>query len=275
MTKLQVFIDFEAISAPFSSKLKVNNDLPYAYSYGVHQGSRFKTRTTIIDFNKINKEDVFEFIRKDISDGLRSLTGNKTFKANKDTITFIGWAPNLEKKVLSKAFKGVRVTDQTKGESISLSSLTQIEYKEITYFETLKKEVEKKLDPEFVIRRGLHHDGALAALAGYLLYKGARNIKDSWNIEIDTKQLLKEIKIYSKDDIVRMSFLFKNSALFAKRKKELIEKNKKKQTLSRRLNRLVSLSKSLANYDKEMTVEKLTKDINKEIEILKKDKDNL
>ena len=275
MTKLQVYIDFEAISAPFSNNLKINNDLPYAYSIGIHKGKKFKTKTTIINFNNVSKDDVFEFIRIDISDKLRILTGDKTFKTNSDSIIFVGWAPLLEKKILSKSFKGIKVIDQTKGDSISLSSLTEEEFKDANYFESLKDEVKKKLDPEFITRRGLDHDGALAALAGYELYRSALNIKGKWDISINIRTLVKEIAEYSKDDILRMSFLFKNQSLFEKRKKDLIEKNAIKQKLSRKINKLNSLIKILDEYNPNDSIEKVINSSTKELKKLKKDKDNL
>ena len=59
MTKIRVFIDFEAISAPFSYDLNIKNDLPYAYSIGIHVGKKFKTRTTIINFNNISTDGIY------------------------------------------------------------------------------------------------------------------------------------------------------------------------------------------------------------------------
>lgn len=275
MTKIQVYIDFEAISAPFSHKLKVNNDLPYAYSIGIHKGKKFKTKTTVVNFNKVSKDDVFEFIRFDISDKLKELTGNKNFKINKDSVTFIGWAPILEKKILSQSFKGIEVIDQAKGESISLSTLTNKEYKDVVYFKTLKKEVNEKLDKEFIERRGLGHDGALAALAGYELYRSAMNIKSKWPISIDIRELVKEIVDYSKDDIVRMSFLSLNSNVFDKRKRELLKVNADKQRLSRQMNKLRNTIKSLESFDQEMNVSEALKITQDKLEKLKKEKDNL
>lgn len=275
MTKLQVFIDFEAISAPFSNNLKIPNDLPYAYSIGIHKGKKFKTKTTIVNFNEISANDVFEFIRMDISEKIRILTGDKTFKTNKDTVVFVGWVPLLEKKILALAFKGIEVIDQTKGESVSLSKLTEKEF-QTSYFEILRVIVHKHLDETFITRRGLHLDGALAALAGYKLYANAHNItKGKFNIEIDVKTLLKEINIYSKDDIVRMSFLHKNPSIFLKRKKDLLIVNEKKQKISRNINKINNLINTLQDFDKKETIEHVLEKSKKNLEELKKEKDNL
>lgn len=275
MTKIKVFIDFEAISAPFSHKLKINNDLPYAYSIGIHSGKKFKTKTTIINFNKTSVDNVFEFIRMDIIENIRDLISNKNFKVNKDSTVFVGWAPNLEKKILNKSFKGIRVIDQAKGDSISLSKATSEEFKEKEYFIELKKEVKKRVDEKFIQKRGLHIDGALAALAGYELLRSAQNKKGEWDIQLPTKTLIGEIIEYSKDDVVRMSFLHNNPGLFTKRKEEIIESNKKKSSISKTIVRLNNLVKILKTVDPEIKAKDLIEDSEKKLIELKKVKDNL
>lgn len=275
MTKIQVFIDFEAISAPFSHNLKIENDLPYAYSIGIHKGKKFKTKTTIINFNKVSKDDIFDFIRYDISEKLKLLTGNKEFKTNKETITFLGWAPLLEKKILNRSFKGIIVKDQAKGESMSLSSLTEKEFKEKIYFKSIKSEMLNKMESEFIDKRGLKFDGAIAALAGYELYRNAMNIKEKWNLNLDIRTLVKEIADYSKDDILRMSFLHKNQTIFNKRTTLLLEKNKIKQQLSRKMNKLNNLVKSLKELNPKTTIKKALIDSEKLLNELQKEKDNL
>ena len=275
MTKIQVFIDFEAISAPFSHKLNINFDLPYAYSIGIHVGKKFKTKTTIINFNNISVEGVFEFIRLDITEKVRHIVDNPNLKVGRDSIEFIGWAPNLEKKILSKSFRGVEVIDQLKGESLSLSTLTSQEFSSKKYFIELRKEVNKKIDHEFIKRRGLELDGALAAFAGYELFRSATNSKKEWDININVLTIIKEVIEYSKDDIERMSFLHRNPAIFSKRKNELIIKNKEKQVLSRKINKLNSFIHSLENLDKDMTIEIALKESLEKIKELKKIKDNL
>ena len=177
MTKIKVYIDFEAISAPFSHNLKIRNDTPYAYSLGIHVGKKFIHRTKILDFNKVDISDLDERMRLYIIDDIRDILNKRSFAVNRKTIEFISWAPNLEKKILSKCFKGIKVSDQVKGHQISLTTLTKEEFNG-EYFELLKKEVNKKIGIEFIKKRGLNKDGALAALAGYQLYADARNIEN-------------------------------------------------------------------------------------------------
>ena len=200
---------------------------------------------------------------------------NKQFKVNRESIEFIGWAPNLEKKILNKAFRGIEVKDQTKGQSISLSTLTNKEFENVDYFPNLKKQIKKKIDNEFITKRGLNLDGAIAALAGYELYRISNNMNGKWRVDLDVKELISEIITYSKDDIKRMSFLDKNPNIFHDRKIELIKKNKVKQRISSKLSQYSNLSRKLNNFDKTMTVEELQEHLDKEIVELKKQKDNL
>ncbi len=275
MTKIKVFIDFEAISYPFSRTLKVEKDLPFAYSIGIHKGKKFKTKTTIINFQKINSDQVYDFIRKDITENMRKLLNDKSFSTNANSVVFVGWSPILEIKILQKSFKGISVIDLAKGEYISLSKLTDQEFED-NYFVNLKSSVKNNLDNDFIIKRGLNLNGVLAALGGYKLYLDSKNnIKDRFNLSIDTKTLLKEIKEYSKDDVVRMSFLYNNSNIFEERKQALFLINKKKSKINKRINELNNLVKYLDGFDVSMTISNLLKNVDREKEKLKKDKDNL
>ena len=274
MTKLRIFIDFEAISAPFSFKLNIPQDTPYAYSLGIHIGKKFKIKTTIVNFNEIGLDSLYEWIRLDIVEKIRDITGKKDFKVNKDSIQFIGWAPNLEKKILNKSFRGIEVIDQAKGESISLTTLTEKEF-DGEYFKTLREFVAKTLDSEFIEKRGLKYDGALAALAGHALYASAKNITNKFTLDIDLRTLVKEIVKYSKEDIIRMSFLQLNQPIFIKRKKELLILNEKKQKLSIKINKVKRTISILEAYDKNMKVSDLLKEQEHILKRLNIDKDNL
>jgi len=173
MTKLRVYIDFEAISAPFNRELNIPQDFPYAYSLGVFVGKQFKTKTFIFKFNKEDHTAIDDILRINILRDLRALTGKKDFNINRESIKFVSYAPALEKKVLTKVYKGVQVEDISKGAMISISQATEKYLDKSHYFEYLKEYVDKNIDSRFVTKRGLTHDGALAALAGYLLYSSA------------------------------------------------------------------------------------------------------
>ena len=275
MTKIKVFIDFESISAPFSYDLNIDNDFPFAYSIGIYKNKKFITKTTIINFNKIDSSKIYEFIRKNISKKIREILQNKNFQVNSESISFIGWVPNLEKKILFKSFKGVEVIDQSKGKCLSLSKLTEPEFKEIIYFKELKKEVNKNLDPIFIQKRGLNLDGALAALAGYQLFIYAFNKDAKWKINIDIQTLIKEIYEYSKDDVKRMFVLYKNPFVFTKRSEKLVKYNMEKQIIHRKINKLNTFLKLLNECSKLDTIEFTINNVGEKINDFKKEIENL
>lgn len=90
MTKVNVFIDFEAISMPFSKAVKLEADFPYAYTLGIYVGKKFKTRTYVFNFERYSTEDVFELVRASITNDIRTLLDNKKFAVNAETVKFIG-----------------------------------------------------------------------------------------------------------------------------------------------------------------------------------------
>ncbi|NQZ66327.1 MAG: hypothetical protein HRT99_03905 [Mycoplasmatales bacterium] len=275
MTKMKVFIDFEAISYPFSKELQIDNNFPFAYSIGIFKGKKFKTKTTIINFKQISTDSVYEFIRKDISKKLRELTNNKNFKTNSDSVVFVGWSPFLEGKILNESFKGIELIDQANGDFVSLTKLTEKEFDD-NYFENLRASSKQNLDDEFIIKRGLHLNGALAALAGYKLFSNTFNLKNGqYNINIDSRILLKEIRKYSKDDILRMAYLHDNPSIFEKRKQKLLIINKNKELINKEINRLNSTYRALMEFDHKQTILEALKYTNAKIKKLKKDKDNL
>lgn len=275
MTKIQVFIDFEAITQPFSRELGLDNDFPYAYTIGIKKGKQFKTKTSILNFNHVSEEDVYQFIRVDIIEKIHDILKLKTFLINKDTVEFVAWAPNLEKKILSKSFQGFEVKDLAKGESMSLSALTNDDFKMQTYFPTIRKDMKKTLSEKFIERRGLNQDGAIAALTGYLLFADARNIKGKFDVDTNIRSLINELIEYSKDDVLRMCFLASNPTKFNQRKIAWKELNEKKIVLARRANKLNSLLRTIGEYDSEKTIHEITQEIDLELKKISKEKSKL
>ena len=275
MTKIKVYIDFEAISAPFSYKLKIPNDTPYAYSLGIHVGKKFIHRTKILDFHRIDIMDIDDRMRLYIIDDIRDILSKPTFGVNKNSIEFISWSPVLEKKILSKCFKGIKVSDQAKGKQVSLTTLTKEEFNG-EYFDSLKKEVAKKLEIEFIEKRGLNKDGALAALAGYQLYADSRNIEKKWDIHVPIRRLLKEITLYSADDVIRMSWLEKNRLEFDKRLAVQIKINEESQRDSRALIKLNAAISMLKKVNQKLTIAEVleTKENERQTLLDKKNKQN-
>lgn len=258
MAKIKVYIDFEAISAPFSYKLKIPNDTPYAYSLGIHVDKKFIHRTKILDFSKIVISDLDDRMRLYIMDDIRDILKDRSFAVNRNSIEFVSWAPNLEKKILSRCFKGIKVNDQVKGKQVSLSALTKEEFKG-EYFKLLKEEVNKNLEPEFIENRGLNKDGALAALAGYQLYADSRSIPKKWQIHVPVRALLKEITLYSADDVIRMSWLELNKSEFDIRLAKQVKINAESQKNARTLIKLNAVISMLRKSNQKLTIAEVLK----------------
>lgn len=273
MTKVKIFIDFEAISAPFSYDAKLTDDMPSAYSIGVFVGKKFKVRTTIINFNKVNDENIFEYMRLDINSKVRTLLSKKDFSINKDTTQFVAWAANLERKFLERTFRGVEVKDMVTGKALSLNTLTSDIFDDENYFTNLKTVMRENLQDTFILKRGLDKaDGAVAALAGYLFYINARNIKGKYKFNVDHRILAKEFRKYSEDDVKRMGWLYEHPNEYHKRKIELVEKHSINQKISRELTNTKKLIGLLSEQDKKMTVGTLLNELEQKRDKLMKDK---
>lgn len=273
MTKLDVYIDFEAISMPFSREIDLPSDFPYAYTLGIYKGKKFKTRTFIFNFQKDNVEDIRDILRSNIVFDIRTLLENKEFRVNPNTVKFIGWSPILEKKILNGVFTGIEVDALNKGFEISLSRLTP-EF-EGEYFMVLKTQVLNSLDKDFIERRNLMHDGALAALSGYILKCQAANFEGKYFMNIDTRTLLREIREYSEDDVLRMAYLNDNRNVFDERRDKAQQLITDKQRLIKEINKLQHLTNSLTNIDKEATVEVVISDLQKNLKKLVKEKEKV
>lgn len=265
MTKLKVYIDFEAISAPFNREIKLKQDFPYAYSIGIFSGKRFKTKTFVFNFSKDDVESIEDILRINILRDLRSLLGKSRFMINKETVKFISYAPALEKKILFKVYKGIKVEDISKGAMISISQATAEYLDKEHYFEYLKEYVGKNVEPRFFEKRGLAHDGAIAAIAGYYLYMTAHNKRGNFLKEdIDIRTVVKELVAYSKDDVERMKFIEANKEDFfakAKVRKTNILKRNKLSSEARNIDRTVDF---LETQKQGLTVEVLIKELKKQ-----------
>ena len=268
MTKLEIFIDFESISAPFNRKLKLNRDFPYAYTLGIYKGKKFKTRTFIFNFNKESIEDVDQIIRTQILRDIRTLTSNKTFKINKESSKFVSFAPSLERKLLKNIYQSIEVYDISFGKNISLSNATSSFLKADEYFIEFKKWVDSNIDKSFISKRGLIHDGALASLAGHILMADALNLKTKYYTkQFDIRTLVKEIAAYSKDDVVRMKFIREDTNKFLEVAEKiqgiLAEKNKARKEI-RKLNNVVDYIRDNKSLTLEELKDKLKCEISKQ-----------
>ena len=275
MNKIDIYIDFEAISSPFNHALKLHKDFPFAYSLGVIINDEMKTRTFIFDFSRYRVEEVDKVLRNQIINDVRSITNDRSILINSSSARFVSFAPILEKNILRKVYRGVDVIDVSKGAKISLSRATDEFIKKDIYFSNLKKWVSENIDPKFVSKRGLMHDGALAAFAGHLLLASAKDISTKWYKGTGVpKKLLEEIKIYSKDDVVRMFYISKDFTVFKKKDKEWTEAVNKKNKLIKHITTSTRLLNSLEEYDEKTTVKELKKILRKKINELELEKSN-
>ncbi len=268
MTKLEVYIDFESISAPFNWKVGIKTDFPYAYSVGLYAGKTFKTKTFIFNFNKQDSEDIERIIRHQLLTDVRKLSGKKDMVINAQTIRFVSFSPILEKKILSNVYKGIEVYDISLGKSISLSNATKsFDKTPVVYFEKLKAWVDKNMDPVFVSKRGMKHDGALAALAGHILLVDATNQTSKYySNPIDIRTLVKEIAVYSNDDVVRMKYIKEDVALYLKTSEKVEKALKKANTARKKLKSLEVVKAFLKENNEVKDIDALLKLLETEIE---------
>ncbi|MCC3161031.1 MAG: hypothetical protein K4H23_04915 [Mollicutes bacterium PWAP] len=249
INKIRVLIDFEAISNPFSRKLKIDLDLPFAYSMSFKYKGNWNTKSYVIDFNKVGKYDVYSNIRKSIIKNLKQILGY-SFKVNSETIYFVGWAPILERKLVTKIFNdNFDVKDLAKGHQISLSKVTRELDK--NYWEDFSKAISRNIDNEIASKRAVDsNDGAKAALAGYILFCKANGIKDKkWYFNFDSSTLLKELYEYSKDDVIRMIMIEENYSSFLE-KTLLIEKERhKKNKIRSKISNLTKANNIIDEFD--------------------------
>ncbi len=267
MTKLEIYIDFESISSPFNWKVGIKADFPYAYSVGLYAGKEFKTKTFLFNFNTQDVEDVQAILRKQLLRDVRSLSGKRNFMINVQSTRFVSFSPVLEKKILNTVYRGIEVYDISMGKSISLSNATKgFDKKPVLYFEELKKWVTKNMDEKFVSKRGMHHDGALAALAGHILLVDARNLKTKFYTEsINIRTLVKEITDYSKDDVVRMKFIKENIPLFLEVSQKVEENLKEMQIARKKLRSLEVVERYLEENDGAKNLDELKNGLWKEL----------
>lgn len=263
MTKLKVFIDFEAISLPFTRKTTIEQNFPFAYTLGFYVGKKFKTRTFIFNFQKNHLDHVKDIMRQNIISDIRHLLNQKTFQVTKDSIEFVGWNPTLERKILGRIFPHFTVNSLNKGVELSLSRLTH----EITnnYFSYFKKIINNQIDAKLIVRRGMDQDGAIAAFAGYLLYASVHDQRNKYVIDFNLEILLQELRRYSREDVTRMHFLNSHPQLFNKRKEKALLLIKQKNKLKSQINQKEKLLKLINKFDGKKTVKQINEEIKKEL----------
>ncbi|AWX42908.1 Uncharacterised protein [Metamycoplasma cloacale] len=232
-----VYIDFEAITNPFARLIKLPSGIPYCYTIGLlNKKGVFETSTFIIDFHKHRGiESIWFFLKKNIIDDIKRI--NDEIDVNK--VVFIGHNPELEKKCIKKIFPDHQVLPLIKQREVSLSKLTAKTFKNEYFINT--KQLIEKLQGKKVYDSLMHRSGAIASYAGYWLYVNSlKNLrtKDSraryFISDINEKTFTKELKKYSKDDVLKMYYL----ASIPERHDELVKEVLYKQELLKQINNL-------------------------------------
>lgn len=208
--KIEVLIDFEAISFPFSSWLNLKiHDWPYAYTIGIFDNNQWKIATKLF----IVKKRVYRRVRILLTRDIAKLTGSHATDINFDNVTFIGWNPILEKKILTKAFsENIQVKNLNPRDNQSLTTLSNRYVKKRSYFRTFLQVIVKNTEYLKMLNKRRFNTGLIAAIAGYFLFCQKFNLHNNRNYhECQINKLREEIKIYSADDVHRMKHFYLHS----------------------------------------------------------------
>ncbi|WKX02576.1 hypothetical protein [Candidatus Mycoplasma mahonii] len=69
---------------------------------------------------------------------IRVIIGNKSFFINRENVEFVTFAPILQRKILFKVYKGVKLIDISKGKMILLARATKKIFRLIIIFQNSK-----------------------------------------------------------------------------------------------------------------------------------------
>ena len=276
---MNVFIDFEAISAPLCWVAGVPMDMPYAYS--MKQQDTNNERTFIVDFSKAQKADVFKVIGDDIRKTLKKWNGGEEVEL-KD-VQFISWYGSLEWKIMNRMFNKERfnLKDQYKTRNTFSASLEMMSFDytnnlDFKYCETLmvpkilKKVKFAKRKNTFKNSNGEEHlsSGILAAIMGAYLYMSHNNKRDIKRYDIpafDEKKVIAEISHYSLDDVLRMQYIHEKEEVMQRRFDFMYTSNLEVQKSTKDKSLLVTIDKFFKQWEFE-TIKELREKIVERIE---------
>ncbi|OYD27058.1 hypothetical protein EI74_0218 [Mycoplasma testudineum] len=273
--KHKIYIDFEAISGPFNYSLQGYNqdpDLPFAYTIGRKNNKNWEHETHIVDFPKVeSKDEILENIKYKITENLNNWFPN--FK--EEDITFVGFSTHLEKVILGKIFPKANIAEVLPNTNISLSKLTKSGFEQ-NYFPYLKEQISNNFSERDIKKLRLDKDGAIAAFAGALIFihenqKAGKKCYSRFYIKTDIQRVIKELKIYSIDDVTRMFHIEDNYKDIMQRAELILVQRNKARVFQKKIRTYETLLKELQNYnfDSNSTVNKLMKFIEKDIQAKK------
>lgn len=274
MKKQDIYIDFEGITTPFTAKLTKYNifdSFPFAYSVGLYRNGKFYTKTYVHDFKKDGTEDIFTTLRTKIREHVRALLRDKKFNINSLNSRFIGYSTHYEYRILSRAFKKVEIFDISHGKQISLTNATSYKVKNNTYFPYFRSIIKEHPYYLRVTKNGRDiSDGHLASWAGHLIATSELKEKSQFSdFRFNKRKLVRDLKLYSKDDVNRMQIINEDLETFLERankvQKIIEEKSKAKTSISK-----LSSTLNYINTSKVETIKELKAKIRKEVRSLKK-----
>lgn len=272
MEKYKIYIDFEAITPPFTTILgsHVKSNYPFCYTIGYidkYYQEYYKTR--IIKLKSMNIKQLYrdlkEYLTKDIQKILE-----QEIEINENNIQFIGWNPQLENEVTKKIFNLPTKNIININLQLSLSVATKHFLNTDKYFEYFDK-----LDINDSFYRKIldsTRTGIKANYVGFLLYCNykKRYFKSSELNKIDFDILKQQLVKYNKDDVKRLIYMEKHQIEVQRIIEEEINKRNLKNKYIKEFNFLRNLRKYLSfiGYVNETTISELIEKLNKRNEQL-------
>ncbi|QJG67101.1 DUF2779 domain-containing protein [Mycoplasma phocoenae] len=202
----QVYIDFEAITNPFSKILKIPNSTPYCYTLGFKNPKGvFQSHTFVMDFRK--NKDFYSTLRQAIIRDIKRIDPSIKLKY----VEFIGHNPVLEDECIKKLFPKHIVKPLIENQRISLSLLTRKKFNN-EYFREIKKIIDSSTSSKVIKNRITGQNGAIASYVGFLLFcmDNKINTDKKFYINIDRQLIISELKEYSHDDVWKMEYVSKH-----------------------------------------------------------------
>ncbi|MGX9340636.1 hypothetical protein [Mycoplasma sp. 4044] len=200
--KTEIYIDFEAITNPFAKMIGLKSGTPYCYTLGIKNNFNvIKTHTFVSDFKK---SDYMKVMREAIIRDINRI--DNTIKMSE--VIFVGHNPVLEKKIIKELFPNNEVKPLLSHATVSLDLITHKDFNQ-PYFTEVRNAILSNTKNN-VLENKFVHDGSLASFVGCLLFCMQKQRKipfKRYNLEISRQTVLKELKQYSKDDVLKMFWI--------------------------------------------------------------------
>lgn len=272
MQKYKIYIDFEAITPPFTTILgsQVKNNYPFCYTIGyIDKYSQEYYKTRIIKLKSMNLKQLYRNLKEHLIKDIHRLI-EQEIEINEQNIQFIGWNPQLENEVTNKLFEINTKNIINSSHQLSLNIATKYFINNDIYFEYFNK-----LDLNDTFYRKIldsERTGVKANYVGFLIYCYYKNryFNNSEITEIDLDLLKKQLIKYNKDDVKRLIYIEKHKNEVNNIIEEEINKRNQKNGYIKEFNNLKKLKKYLAfiRLFKETTIEELKEKLNKRNEQL-------